>query len=274
MLNTTKTSNITLSDFLYWSLQNKMLCEQNDKILKEYYNAYKGAFSNYIKYHINFKVSFVENIINNNCRTLNLLDIGSGCGTEALWFALCGFDVYSIDIASDRLEVAQERLEVLKNKGLNLKVKFDKKSIFSLPDHERYDVIWMNQSFHHIEPRIMVFKKISRLLKKNGVVVISESNGYNIFSQIRLFLKRGIRTKKIRTDIDGSKHLYGVERITIPRYIEKKFKKNGVEPVDIIYHRLSPFKNISPKFIWLESKIQNKIWPISVFFIYIGKKYI
>ena len=44
---------------------------------------------------------------------LKLLEVGSGCGTESLWFSINGANVTSVDIKTDRLATARARQKLL-----------------------------------------------------------------------------------------------------------------------------------------------------------------
>lgn len=74
-----------------------------------------------------------------------------------------------------------------------------------------FDVVYIEQAFHHIEPRRRLIEKLSSLVVPDGQLIISEANGWNPALQIHLFRMRGARTIIMH---DG--HLWGNERITVP----------------------------------------------------------
>ena len=80
-----------------------------------------------------------------------ILVLGCGLGIESLFFALRGAKVTEIDIRPGRLIAAIERREILRKLGFNLEIEFYNKDINHLQG--KYDLIWMEQAFHHIEPR-------------------------------------------------------------------------------------------------------------------------
>ena len=144
----------SISDFLEWSIKNKNLLEPRAKqIFERYYSSYIKTFSSYIKKNYNLQTLEVCKYINKNVK---ILEIGAGCGTEAIWFAMQGAKVLSIDINQDRIFVANSRKKVIEEIiESKLDVEFKYCSIFDLKNeyHNGFDIIWMEQAFHHIEPR-------------------------------------------------------------------------------------------------------------------------
>ena len=123
------------------------------------------------------------------------------------------------------------------NAGFDLDVEFYNKNINQLEG--KYDIIWMEQAFHHIEPRLSAIKKISELLCVGGSVIICEANAWNPFMQIMLFKKRGFKTIKEVT-LDGQKFIYGDERILAPFLLNSYFNDYNITQSRLRYFRLFP----------------------------------
>jgi 2-polyprenyl-3-methyl-5-hydroxy-6-metoxy-1,4-benzoquinol methylase len=194
-------------------------------------------------------------------KTPSVLDVGCGCGTESLWFAKLGASVWGIDLISSHIAVAEERkaiMEELLNRKLSCKFSLD--SVFDLgKSGEQFDIIWMEQTFHHIEPREDVTRILGSLLKDDGTVIISESNAWNPLIQMGVFKLRGTKTV-IDLEIDGKTYKWGHERILTPRSLVKTLRLGGFSADAHSYFRLLPSNKIFDKISWIES-----IWPRFLF---------
>lgn len=110
---------------------------------------------------------------------LRLLEIGCGLGTESLWFAQLGARVTALDVRPDRVAGAQARKDVLQAAlGRPLDCSFTTTPVLNLPV-EPYDLVWLEQAFHHLEPRAQVVPHLARLVAPGGHLVISEANAAN-----------------------------------------------------------------------------------------------
>jgi len=202
-----------------------------------------------------------------------VLEIGCGLGSESLFMSMKGASVLGIDINSERLNTATARKKIIeKALGKKLGCEFKNLSVLDLNEEQKYDLIWMEQAFHHLEPREEVVKKISQLLKPEGTVIISEANAWNPLIQIQLLMRRGFKTIKYYTDSDGKKYVYGNERIVMPIVLSKKFKKYNVENIDVKYFRLFPNKKFFDKLFKLEKHMPGIVTCFFTHYNYIGKK--
>ena len=122
--------------------------------------------------------------------------------------------------------------------GFGLNCKFMESSIDSDSLNEKYDLIYLEEAFHHMEPRLKIVKKISRLLKQKGVLIISEVNAYNPLMQFSLFKRRGLKTIEKKYDENGREYLYGSERILPANRMETLFKEYNLEVKSVRYFRV------------------------------------
>src|SRR5207342_941966 len=97
-----------------------------------------------------------------------------------------------------------------------LSVEFVEVSLFELEAERTFDLIWMELSFHHVEPREQIYRKLFDLLAPGGTLVINEVNAWNVPLQLQLFLRRGFKTKTSFVDSRGRRIEYGNERIITP----------------------------------------------------------
>ena len=242
-----KTNNI--SDFLAIWLENDLLSAKNNAVFNEYYFSYKKNFGKYIRHYYRRQTKELMDIIKDN-PSLKILEVGCGSGTESLWMALNGASVTAIDIIDTLLNVAKERQHIMEAAtDRKLLVKFKKQSILDVESTDQYDVVWIEQAFHHLEPREMVLEKIKELVRPGGTLIISESNAWNPIISISLLKQCGF--KRVITRMDEDKVIIlGDERIITPLSLKRKLKKVGFKNIRREYYRVFPNRkwtnNIKP----------------------------
>ena len=258
------------SDLLDWSMRNIDLLGSNKKVFNDYYSNYikpDGFNNNMKKYFDSQSLQICKDIISSISKSKKpkILEIGSGCGTEAIFFALLGAKVVGIDIRKGRLECATKRVKILEDKfNIKLDISFYYQSVIDYNKSNKFDIIWMEQAFHHIEPRNDLYKKINEILNNNGKVFLSEANPLHPSVSLSLFLKRGFKTIKNYEDSDGNIRLYGDERIITHFALQKAFKKIGFKTIELKYYRLLPNKKfLINNFYFLEKIIPS--WFIVLF---------
>ena len=74
--------------------------------------------------------------------------------------------------------------------------------------------VFLQEAFHHIEPRAKAVLKLASLVRPGGMIVMQETNAWNPLIQARLLRQRGFRTVGEKLDPDtGRSYAYGRERI-------------------------------------------------------------
>ncbi|WP_020560788.1 class I SAM-dependent methyltransferase [Thiofilum flexile] len=255
----------SISDFLDWSIANSALLGNSERnTFERYYQSYIKKFHKHTKKHYRSQTIEITNYIKSDTK---ILEIGSGCGTESLWFALNGADITSIDINPERIEVAKARKKILEDiLQKKLKVEFKLCSAFDLDIegmHHNFDIIWMEQAFHHIEPRTDFLKLLTKIVKKDGLVIFSESNAWNPLIQFSLFLQRGFKTIIYKKTAHGIVAIYGNERIITPLSLKKNLINNDFRVISNRYFRLYPNKGIPETLLKLEDLMPQ--WAIPFF---------
>ena len=271
------------SEFLLGWLTNDYLNSfpKEKADFENYYSGYMhGAFLRHTQNAYNHNLKSLISIVKNySPKPLRILEIGCGCGTESLFLSLLGCDVVAVELMEKHFNVAEARKKVIEDKlGKPINIKFNNLSILDFNVIDNFDLIWMEQAFHHLEPRDSIVKKISSFLKPDGYLVISESNAYNPISQIALMRER-FRTHKnpFKTiiehyDEDGTKHLWGHERILRASKLAGLFAKEGIVKKEIDYFKILPNRagltlkrGDSKPFsdnnftLWLDNFLHNKI---------------
>lgn len=96
-----------------------------------------------------------------------ILDIGCGTGRYAVKLAAAGAKVTAIDFCDSMISVA-------KQKKYAMKIDFICCSIENIPLQEKFDIVLCNLLLNHIENLNGPLFEISRLVKSNGYVIISD----------------------------------------------------------------------------------------------------
>ncbi len=220
------------ADFLAGWFDGGRLPPAQQAVLDGYYAGYRRHFGPRLRHFYADQLREVATLVRPDTR---LLEVGCGCGTESLWLAQQGADVTAIDVRQDRLDVAKARAATL---GLN--VAFTKTNLLDLPAEPSFDIVWMEQAFHHLEPRDAVVRHIAALLKPGGHLAISEANGANPLIQAQLFARRGFKTIATYTDDDGVERPYGNERVMTGATLAGLFADVGIECQSLRWFRLWP----------------------------------
>jgi len=235
-------------DFLNWWFERKVLDGKALQVFDRYYTNYRENFNGYLSQAwTNRHLELDEEIRALKGKSnVKIMDLGCGTGSVSLYIAgKLGRrgEVIGIDINEDRLLCARERLKILENETESkLNCTFKKENVLSFNQDERFDLVYLEETLHHMEPRCEIVKKVAALIKDEGVLIISEANAYNPFMQLHLFTKRGFKTIKNRVDRNGQAFLYGVERIMTPKRVAGLFGKNGLRVKSLRYLRVASSK--------------------------------
>lgn len=261
-----------ISDFLQFCFTNQILNEGEKAIFERYYENYRKDFNPYLRHHFAEQTREVTEAIRKR-QSPNVLEVGTGCGTEALWFAALGANVTTIDLRRDRLSVAKARRDWLEGVlGQKLEIEFVESSVFDFKPEKRFDLIWMEQAYHHIEPRAKLAPLLYQLLNSGGECHVSEANAWNVLLQAQLFTIRGFHTKGQFVDDAGNAHSYGDERITTPFALRRALRRAGFAEAWSRNFRLLPSSNPPSWWLGVEASILKVLPALSTHYNVVGKK--
>lgn len=103
---------------------------------------------------------------------MKVLDVGSGVGGSAFYMAQeYGVHVHGLDLSSNMLSLAHERLQELK---LESQVSFEYGDILESNADAEYDLVYSRDAFLHIEDKARLFQVLKRALKPNGLLFITD----------------------------------------------------------------------------------------------------
>lgn len=140
-----------------------------DTIAKEYSESMGEQGDFYHKTQID---PFIYEIIGNPKGKV-IYDIGCGNGYIARNLAKKGARVFASDISSELIKIAKD-----KSKNLDITYSIQDATDFTGFRDEQFDVVVMNMVVHYIEDLDKLFKDISRVLKKSGILALSTSHPF------------------------------------------------------------------------------------------------
>lgn len=144
--------------------------KKNKELGKSGWDDHKGAAQT---------IADIEKLYNNPMipRSGHLLEIGCGAGENVMWFAQRGYSVCGVDIAPSAIDWARER--ALKERVCADFQVEDVRTLSCFSD-EVFDIVHDGHCLHCIigtDDRSAVFQSIRRVLKKDGIFVLSSMAG-------------------------------------------------------------------------------------------------
>lgn len=107
-------------------------------------------------------------------RTLDVLDVGCGAGTQALLWAELGHRVQGIDINAELIAIARER-----SRAAGYSIRFDVGSATTLaPADASMDVCLLPELLEHVREWEPCLAEAVRVLRPGGVLYLSTTNAF------------------------------------------------------------------------------------------------
>jgi 2-polyprenyl-3-methyl-5-hydroxy-6-metoxy-1,4-benzoquinol methylase len=257
----------SIADFLAFWLATPVLAHEHQAVFDYYYRSYKRHFGPYLRHWYARQTAELTALIRAR-QHASVLEVGCGCGTESLWAALNGARVTAIDISRDLLAVAQQRQAWMEQcTGRTIDCRFLDRSIVETDDLAPFDIVYMEQAFHHLEPRAEVVRRTARLVAPGGRLIIAEANGWNPLIQLRLLAMRGTKTI-----ITHEGYSWGHERITVPVALIRQFGEHGLTRESLDYYRALPNARFADTLLWLDRRLPEVLRPLFTHFNLVLRK--
>ena len=183
-----------------------------------------------------------------------VLEIGSGAGRQALWFASSGVNIMALEINLKSCMDIKEKL--VRAKLWNRNAYIIRADGQNLPFRDKtFDVIICKAVIHHVPNIRQLIIEIHRVAKKNGLVTaVDEPNGLNPLWHIANFLTKRFhfRAYFLQSDEFVGRIEYGPVIMPFYRWQLEEYFRQG------------HFKLVKSASIWLPyvtySKVYFKIW--------------
>ena len=201
---------------------------------------------------------------------LSILDLGCGDGRAVDWLRKLDqtIDYRGADIEKSPEVISRTRTDAL----------FDTYNGRDLPyKDERFDIVFSNQVFEHVEQPGPLLRDVARVLKPAGIFCGSVSQlepyhsyslwNYTIYGWDRLLEANGLRVTEFRPGIDGitliMRSIDGQKRkfsqffdkdSPIHRRIERKGRLSNISQKQINHRKIV----YSGHFLWIAEKHNNK----------------
>ncbi|TFE02392.1 class I SAM-dependent methyltransferase [Jeotgalibacillus salarius] len=197
-------------------LNNEDLLEMLDELMRdpvEFWNDFYDEREKEIPF---FKNKPDENLVgyfkNAVMKPGHVLELGSGPGRNAIYFAQQDCEVDAVDLSSKSLEWAKERASA---QGLD--INFIRGNVFELDIEEGfYDIVYDSGCFHHIAPhrRMSYLNLLQKALKPNGYFALtcfveggelggSELSDLDVYKQRNLNGGLGFTEEKLKAIFAG-----------------------------------------------------------------------
>lgn len=125
-----------------------------------------------------------------DCRGMKILDYCCGTGITAIYFALCGAEVWAFDASAEAIEIAKRSAKL---SGVLQRTQFSVLDAQMLPyDNDFFDVVFCQSALHIIIDYPQCPYELSRVLKPGGRAIFCEEGlGYNpLLGPIRWLRRR------------------------------------------------------------------------------------
>jgi 2-polyprenyl-3-methyl-5-hydroxy-6-metoxy-1,4-benzoquinol methylase len=215
------------TDLLQWSFDNPPDADCAKAIRQTYAAYYEHAASiDYVWDHVERRTASLGEVGRRGAR---VLEVGSGIGSNCLWAAISGGSVTGIEVRASDNGIASKRQAHLEAAlGRRLDCQFRCMNVLDFRDRDGFDIVFLQEAFHHIEPRAEAVIHLASLVRPGGALVLQETNAWNPLIQARLFRRRGFNVVRVQHEpTTGKLYSYGVERVVTPWGLNRLFRPLG-----------------------------------------------
>ena len=162
-------------------------------------------------------------------KKLNILDLGCGGGLTCEPLARLNANVTGIDFVNENISVAKEHSKLSK-----LKIKYLNMDIEKIEINEKYDLILLLEVLEHIDNWKDMISKVKKMLKPNGIIIISTINKTILANFFAIFI-----AENLLKWIPKKTHNYS--KLISNKELSKSLTKNNFKIKDITGLNYNPF---------------------------------
>ena len=187
----------------------------------------------------------LKNINKKEINKQNILDLGCGGGLTCEPLAKLGATVTGVDFIKKNIEIAKKH-----SAYSNLKIKYINDDLNKIIFKEKYDLILLLEVIEHLDNWESLIKKISKIIKPNGKLIISTIN--------KTYLSKIFAIEIAENLLNWvPKNTHNYDKLIDPQVLKKTLIKNNLSFLNIVGMNYNP--------IFREWRLNKKYYPMNYF---------
>ena len=215
------------------------LAEEERALIRQYHaHMISPGRSMFYRYHLGSRLAFCLAEMEAVGRPLRLLDAACGVGTPAILYAWHGHSVMGVDVQKLDLAICRRRIEHYRGRlgALDVTVRQVSATAIDRADLGVFDCVHVSEALGHIHPAEQFLEQARQVLKPGGLLLISESNGANIFPRLKNLRVTGHWNWVVRSTTDpesGEQVVHAYKRLFSPPGLARFVRGFGFEPLRV-----------------------------------------
>lgn len=203
----------------------------------EYFNDYTTWHERSRRKDRQQRIKKLERLLKNKVE--NFLDIGCGEGLMLVEGLNSGWNVFGVDIADNRIEIAKKK-----------EIKFEKTDLLNAKLPENYfDCVYCDSVLEHILNPMEYLLEINRILKPGGIVYIGVPNEDYLLNDM----------KKIFNNLSGNKSVSAKLKPFVSPYHIGGFNKNSLKyALSNSSFKIEILRNFATRLVFIYVKFLSK----------------
>ncbi|MDC0056590.1 bifunctional 2-polyprenyl-6-hydroxyphenol methylase/3-demethylubiquinol 3-O-methyltransferase UbiG [Alphaproteobacteria bacterium] len=192
------------------------------------------------------RIKYILKMINQKqIKDLEILDLGCGGGLTCEPLARLKAKVTGVDFVKQNIEVAKNHAKISK-----LQINYIHEDLDSLKIKKKYDIVLLLEILEHLDNWKNIILKIKKILKPNGLLVISSINKTSLSKIFAIFVAENI-LKWV------PKNTHDYDKFVTPNELSNILSKNNFNILDTTGMNFNPFSR--------QWKLNKNIYPINYF---------
>lgn len=169
----------------------------------------------------------IEAVFDFDAPKLKILDLGCGDGRLSAELVKKGHEVWGVDVFPGGIESANK-------KGINA-IQADIEAKLPFADSS-FDLVLVLDTLEHLYDEEGVMREVYRILKKNGKIIISYPNQFDLRNRLNMLFGGGIIHWSHRKYKDVRAWKYGHIRFLLYKELEELLRVNGFYPKKVQFN--------------------------------------